>query len=74
MARIETNDKLIFDALKALGIQTERLKEVHIHILPDDAVTADCIYYTTLPPLFSIEEFKTIVKKYELRFVKKKKV
>lgn len=38
-------------------------------------VRADCVYYITEPPLFSIEEFITIVKKYELHFkeIKKKK-
>jgi hypothetical protein len=68
MSTLKTSSSLVLDALKALGIQTERLKEIHIHIEPEDIVRADCVYYVTEPPLFSIEKFNTIVKKYELHF------
>ena len=68
MTTLKTNAGLVLDALKALGIQTERLKEIHIHLVPEDIVRADCVYYVTEPPSFSIEEFETIVKKYELHF------
>jgi hypothetical protein len=71
MATLSTRADIVSNALKALGLQTERLKEVHIHIEPDDIVRADCVYYVTEPPLFSIEEFETIVKKYVLHFKEK---
>ena len=34
---------------------------------------ADCVYYITEPPLFSIDEIPTEIKKFELQFVEKKK-
>lgn len=68
MAMLPTRSDFVCQALRLLGIQTERLKEVHIHIEPEDMVRAECIYYLEEPPLFSIEEFETVVKKYELHF------
>lgn len=32
MARLASNSNFVLDALKACGIQTERLKEVTIHL------------------------------------------
>ena len=68
MARLSTNSNLVLSALKVLGIQTKNLKEVHIHIEPADVVRADCVYYVTEPPVFSIVGIETIVKKYDLHF------
>ena len=72
MAILTTNSNFALDALKALGLSTENLKEVHIHLVPAAAVVADCVYYITEPPLFSITELQTVIKKYELHFEENK--
>ena len=57
-----TQNEIICQALNALGISTENLKEVHIHIIPDDIVKADCVYYVKDPPLFSVKKLKELKK------------
>lgn len=33
------------DLAKAFGLDTKNLREFHVHILPDDVVTIDAVYY-----------------------------
>jgi hypothetical protein len=68
MILLPTQHELVVKTLQALGIQTDHLKEITIHISPNEAITADCVYYVTEPPLFSVEEIETICKKMQLKF------
>jgi hypothetical protein len=68
MALLHSKSEIVCQFLQALGIQTDRLKSVTIHIEPDEAIKADCWYYVIEPPFISVEEIETYCKKMELKF------
>ena len=66
MSEIKSTDPRIIELIKGLGIETEFLKELHIHIVPDDMVMAEAIYYLEAITEIDIDKAQTIMKKYRM--------
>jgi hypothetical protein len=66
MTVIQGQDPRIVEIIQSLGISLEGLKEVHIHITPDDVVSADAIYVIQSSVEVDPEKLQTILKRYRL--------
>jgi hypothetical protein len=45
MSKLNGSSSIVCSVLELIGIPIKNLREVHIHIMPDDVVKADCIYF-----------------------------
>ena len=74
MSEIKSTDPRIIELIKGLGIETEFLKELHIHIVPDDVVTAEAIYYLQAITNIDTDKATTTLKKYRLEQIECKPI
>lgn len=63
---IEGYDERVIKALQLLGVPTEHLREAHIHIEPDNAVWANCLYFIIVPDEAGVNQLKEVTKKFKL--------
>jgi len=74
MSEIKSTDPRIIELIKGLGIETEFLKELHIHIVPDDMVMAEAIYYLQAITNIDTDKVATTLKKYRLEQIEYKPI
>lgn len=66
MSEIPGTDPRVKEIIQGLGINLENLKEVHIHIVPDNVVYADALYIINAGVEVDPSKLSTVLKRYRL--------